>query len=414
MKRLLRRLLFTLSLVAGADLLLFLTFHSGIFGDPAAMQLGAKASAAELGHARVRMGLFEAFEANAIRLRLVSVDPEFRLRIVAEKDALQLLEVDGSALGRIDLQGQVQDVASRLVTWSGEGWQLQAFCLQEVGQEDARGIASALGDSALRLQAGRPTELGWARPRPLLQRFQQDFFALLRFDFGYDREGREVLPQLWDRGSRSLALSLPAFLLTTLLALWMALGAARRPSRRDRFFRLTAVVVMSTSSLVWILFLRQWLLFDLELFPLRPWSAPVLPLLALPILIWVFLSVWPDFLLYRSLVRERAAEDWMRTATANGVPRRRMLWRHLLPNLLGPVLALLSLTLPFLVLGSLLLEHVFDIPGLGNHLLEAIRQRDLAVLRALTFLFAVAFLFAQWLGEAVAMAFDPRLRSSVG
>ena len=81
-----------------------------------------------------------------------------------------------------------------------------------------------------------------------------------------------------------------------------------------------------------------------------------------------------------------------------------------MPNLAAPVASLLAITLPFLVLGSLLLERVFDIPGLGGSLIEAMEQHDTNILRALTFLFAIGFLFAQWLGEVVATTCDPRLR----
>jgi peptide/nickel transport system permease protein len=408
--RLLRRLLFTLALVAGADLVLFTALDSGAFGDAAVLQAGPKASSTDIGYTRLRLGHLRRFEPAAIKLRLTSSDPRRRFRLQAVGEALQLLDADGSLLRELPLRGSVGELAGAMVTWSGEGWQMQAFCDSDSGALPASGMSTALDGLVVRLQAGTAATLPWAEAVPLGTRFLDGFWSLLRFDFGYDRNGRPVAAQLGDRGGRSLLLSVPAFLTTLVLAVALALGAANRRPRWDRRLQLVAALVMSVSSLAWILFLRQWLAIDLHVFPLRPWSEPLLPLLLLPILIWVFLSLWPDFLLYRSIVAQRAEEGWLTAARARGVPPLRLCWRHLLPNLAAPVASLLAVTLPFLVLGSLLLERIFDIPGLGGSLIEAVEQHDTNILRALTFLFALGYLLAQWLGEVIAASCDPRLR----
>ncbi len=408
--RLLRKLLFTLALVAGADLVLFVALDSGAFGDAALLQAGPKASTTDIGYTRVRLGQFERFEPTAIKLRFMSADPRQRMRLQEQDGKLQLLAADGQLLHELTLHGTVNDVAGTMVTWSGEGWQFQAFSAQDASSFPAHGLATALHGLVVRLPANEPATLSWAQAKPLSARFLHGVFGLLRFDFGYDRNGRAVSAQLSDRGARSLLLSVPAFLLTTFLAITMACAAASRRPRWDFRLQLVATLVMSTSSLAWIFFLRQWFAIDLGWFPLRPWSEPLLPLLFLPVLIWVFLAVWPDFLLYRSLVSQRAGEGWLQAARARGIAPVRLCWRHLLPNLGAPIASLLAVTLPFLVLGSLLLERIFDIPGLGGSLMEAIAQHDTNILRALTFLFAIGYLAAQWIGEVIATLSDPRLR----
>ena len=112
------------------------------------------------------------------------------------------------------------------------------------------------------------------------------------------------------------------------------------------------------------------------------------------------------------LAIEHADSSRARAARATGVSRRRLLWRQLLPAVAAPVLARVALTLPYLFTGSLLLEHVYGIPGLGSAVVDAVRAHDESVLRACTFIFALGFLCAQWLADALAASLDPRLRGA--
>ncbi|MGB0952923.1 MAG: ABC transporter permease subunit [Planctomycetota bacterium] len=411
MGRLLRRLLFALSLVAGADLVLFLTLDSGLLGDPSLIEVGQRASPKDVGFTRLRQGRFSRFDADAIQVRLNSTTGAMDLWLEVQEDGPLSVRDFDQTLATFDAE-EITDLgalAASLSTLSGSTWTLEAFCPEDRRALPLSGTLEALRGLPLRLKDGVSESIPWAETVPPFTRFLDGFVSLLRFDFGLDRQGRPVTDKLQHRGGRSLLLSVPAFVLSTLCAIALALWAAAR-RRADRILQTLAVLVMSVSSLAWILFLRQWLALEGGWFPVRPWSAPVLPLLTLPILIWVWLSTWPDFLLYRSLARERAAQDWMLAARARGLSTWRIWLRHLLPNLAAPLATLLSITLPFLILGSLLLEYVFDIPGLGNTLVEAVQMHDTNLLRALTFLFALAFLSAQWLGEVLAMACDPRLR----
>ncbi|MHC4823274.1 MAG: ABC transporter permease subunit [Planctomycetota bacterium] len=407
----LRRLLFTLTLVAGADLVLFLSLDSGLLGDPALLEVGPRGSAADVGYARWRLGHYRGFKAEALHLRLVSQTGPMEMRLVVEGEDLQVLRED-QAIATLSAQGDLGQLASeitRLASPDG-AWRLDAFVADEHRSLPASGVAHALAGLPLTLQDGQNTAAPWADVAPQWSRFLHGFGALLRFDFGLDRQGRPVIERLRDRGGRSLLLSLPAFLLTTLCAVALSLWAGARP-KVNRNLQVVAVLVMSVTSIAWILLLRHMFAVEAEWFPLRPWGDPVWPLLALPILIWVWLSTWPDFLLYRTLVEERKAQTWMTAARARGYSGSRIWWRHMMPSLLAPIAALLCVTLPFLVLGSLLIETIFDIPGLGSTLMDAVAEHDTNLLRALTFLIALGFLGAQWLGDGIARQTDPRLRS---
>lgn len=410
MTKLLRRLLFTLSLVVGADLILFLTLDSGLLGDPAIIEVGPRASATDVGLARLRLGHYQEFEAQALRLQLSSTAGAMDLRFEAHEQVIEVFD-GAQSIASLSAHGNLSTLATELSQLTGDTWSVQAFTLENAAHLPAAGVTTALARLPFLLQDGAPNALPWAKATPSWKRFFTGLSSLLRFDFGHDRQGRPVTDKIRDRGKRSLMLSIPAFTLSTLLALALAmLAAAKR--RADRSLQTIAVVVISVSSLAWILFLRQALAVDLSWFPMRPWSEPFWPLLALPILIWVWISTWPDFLLYRTLVLERANQEWMTAARARGLSTRRIWLRHLLPNLAAPLASLLCITLPFLILGSLLLEYMFDIPGLGNSLVEAVKEHDTNLLRALTFLFAVTYLLAQWIGEALAVFCDPRLQRS--
>lgn len=408
MGKVLRRLLFALSLVAGADLILFLTLDSGLLGDPALIEVGPRASATDVGLARLRLGHYEEFEALAIRVQLASIAGPMDLRLESNGRAIDIFD-GATKIHSLSVDGSLSELASSLSQLSSDTWSVQAFAPKTSADLPASGVADALHNLPFLIQDGTPDALPWAKPAPTWKRFLSSFSALLRFDFGDDRMGRPVVEKIQNRGKRSLMLSIPAFTLSTIFALALAmLVAARR--RADRSLQNFAVLVISISSLAWILFLRQLLSADLGWFPARPWAEPFWPLLALPILIWVWLSTWPDFLLYRSLVLERANQDWMLAARARGLSTQRLWLLHLLPNLAAPLASLLCVTLPFLILGSLLLEYMFDIPGLGNSLVDAVKQHDTNLLRALTFLFALAYLFTQWIGEGIGILCDPRLQ----
>jgi len=410
MAAVLRRLLFTLSLVAGADLILFLVLDSGIIGDADRLAAGLHADANSVAYARLRSGRYDDYLPDAIGLRLIDGSPT--LQLAADGGFLEIQRIDGLALARLELSEQMTlgETAGRLQDLVGQNWKLEAFCAKEVQERPAVGLLLALADTPLRLYSGKVATLAWAHEASLPTRFRHGFLRLLRLDFGQDADGRDIATRLRERGARSLSLSLPAFLLATLAALGLAQWAVVVGGRRDRQLQAIAAMVMSVTSLAWILFLRRLLTLDLAWFPLRPWSAPLLPLLLLPILLWVWLAAWPDFLLYRTLLRERLGQGWYLAARARGLGGWRLWWHHVLPNLAAPLAALLAVTLPYLVLGSLLLERIFDIPGLGDALIRAIEQGDQAFLRAATFLFALGFLAASWLGDALAAWADPRLR----
>lgn len=104
-------------------------------------------------------------------------------------------------------------------------------------------------------------------------------------------------------------------------------------------------------------------------------------------------------------------EDFIRTARAKGLPRRSVLWRHVVPNALVPVLTILGLQFTFLVAGAVLIENVFNLPGLGRLAYQALGQRDIIVMQDVTLFFASLVVIVNFLIDLSFLAIDPRLRT---
>jgi ABC-type dipeptide/oligopeptide/nickel transport system permease component len=111
----------------------------------------------------------------------------------------------------------------------------------------------------------------------------------------------------------------------------------------------------------------------------------------------------------RSRVIENLASDYVTTARLKGIPWRTVVRRHILPNSLLPLIVIFGVNLAFLVGGTVVIENVFNLPGLGSLLVSSVSTRDFPVVQALSLVFAVLVLLVNLLTDIVHVAFDPRL-----
>jgi peptide/nickel transport system permease protein len=112
----------------------------------------------------------------------------------------------------------------------------------------------------------------------------------------------------------------------------------------------------------------------------------------------------------RSAVLDVLGEDYLLTARAKGLSRAAALWRHGLVNALIPVVTIMGLQFSFLLAGTVIIENVFYLPGLGRLLFQAIAQRDLIVVRDVVVLLAGAVVLVNFLVDLLYGVIDPRLR----
>ena len=114
----------------------------------------------------------------------------------------------------------------------------------------------------------------------------------------------------------------------------------------------------------------------------------------------------------RSAVLETMREDFVRTARAKGLSMNAALWKHAFRNALIPVVTILGLQLSFLLAGTIIIENVFYLPGLGRLLFQAISQRDLVVVKNIVILLAATVVTINFLVDILYGILDPRLRDS--
>jgi peptide/nickel transport system permease protein len=112
----------------------------------------------------------------------------------------------------------------------------------------------------------------------------------------------------------------------------------------------------------------------------------------------------------RGAVLDIGIREFLRTARAKGLSEGAILWRHAVPNALIPVITLMGLQFSFLLAGTIIIENVFALPGLGSLLFQAIGQRDLVLVQDLVLLFAAVVIVINFLVDLVNAMIDPRLR----
>jgi len=244
--------------------------------------------------------------------------------------------------------------------------------------------------------------------------FDSQFFNFVKNiakgEFGMSTEHREPVVDVLKRGvGPSLSLTVPMLLCGTLVGLALALGcAALRGSLFDKSVLVMSTVLMSVNYVVWVLAGQFFLAYKWRLFPI--WGYENAFYLALPVLIGVLSSLGVDIRFFRTAVLDEIYKPYVRTARAKGLSGTTILVKHVLRNSLIPIVTYISLSIPYLFTGSLLLETFFGIPGLGSVSLNAINSADLAVVRAVVLLGALLYQVVNLVTDLAYAALDPRVR----
>ncbi len=278
-----------------------------------------------------------------------------------------------------------------------------------------------LGESATpEAVAALETRLGLDRPAPV--RYLDWLRGLVTLDFGtshaYDSPIVELVAE---RLAVTLPLALLAMTLTVVLALAAGLYAASRHNRAgDLGVMALSQLGIAVPSFWFGILLVMLFAVKLPWFPsggFPGWSEDeggglweglrslALPAVALAVVQAAILARFT-----RSAVLDVLREDFVRTARAKGLSRRAVLWGHVLRNAMVPVLTVMGLQFANLVTGTVVIENVFSLPGLGRLIFQAIGNRDLPLVQALVMLIAATVITINFVVDVLYAVIDPRLK----
>ena len=251
----------------------------------------------------------------------------------------------------------------------------------------------------------KPLFLSWD------SQFTNHFKDALTFDFGRARDRELVIDKIKRGVWPSLALTIPMFMVTLVISVSLALIVAFvRGTRWDIFVVVICIAGMSIPYLSFIMLGQYFFAYKLGWFPV--FFSPELSVpeyVTLPILIGIVAGLGGNLRFYRTVMLDEMRSDYVRTAFAKGLSARRVLFKHVLKNAMVPIITSVVLAIPFLFLGSLLLERFFGIPGLGYLMVEAIGSRDYSVINAMTFIIAILFVIFNLLTDICYALVDPRV-----
>lgn len=257
--------------------------------------------------------------------------------------------------------------------------------------------------------------------QPLILRYGRWLAGVMSGNLGQSYTyGVPVAGLIAERLSVTLPLALMAIMLSVAIALPVGVLAA---SRRGSIFAVIATLFSQISIalpafwvalLLIILFSTMLGLMPAGGFP--GWNEGFLPALQALVMPAVALAMPQAGVLTRvarSAVLETMHEDFARTAMAKGLSSSAVLWRHIVPNALIPILTMIGLQFTFLVAGAVLVENVFNLPGLGRLALQALSQRDIIVMQDVVLFFAALVIVMNFIVDLSYLAIDPRMRKAV-
>ena len=254
--------------------------------------------------------------------------------------------------------------------------------------------------------------------RPIYEQFGRWLWNAMRGDFGKSIIFREnVVNLIGARLPITMYLSIIAMIFSTFLGIFFGvICAIRRGSVLDQTITVFANLGV-TVPLFWLGILGIYL-FGLKLgwLPIQGFTSPLenLGLSVRQSVMPIFCLALPGIAIMarqtRSSMLEVTRQDYVRTAWAKGLKERVVVTKHALKNALIPVVTLLGMHLRTLVGGSVLVEQVFNIPGMGRLLVSSVFNKDFVIVQAGTFIIALVVLFANLLVDISYGWLDPRIR----
>lgn len=283
------------------------------------------------------------------------------------------------------------------------------------------GTASAESIARRNLSSKDPTPAqvqGWIKEhgydQPPAVQLRKATVDMLMFKFGKsDATKEDIWTRIRQGAGPSIVVSSTIFLGTVLGAILVAvLAAAFRGTYIDKTTTIVCVLMMSVVYTVYVIGGQYFLSKQLRYGPIWGFdpSSGLIKYILVPSAIGFAAGIATEIRLYRTFLLDEINQDYVRTARAKGVSETRILAQHVLKNALIPIITNTVAVIPGLILGGLLLENFFGIPGLGSYLFEALGSNDFSVVRAMVFLGTLLYIFGLIMTDIAYAIVDPRVR----
>ncbi|MEQ9488524.1 MAG: ABC transporter permease [Alphaproteobacteria bacterium] len=254
--------------------------------------------------------------------------------------------------------------------------------------------------------------------KPAIERYALWVSGAVRGDLGTSlKKRRPIFELVAERFLNTSILASAAALIGIPLALVLGFWAGiRRDKPADLVISTAAMLAMTIPEFVTASVLIFVFAISLNWFPavtIVPPSAPItelLPNIILPVVVLAFVMMAHILRMTRASVIEVLTSDFIQMARLKGVPPRQLFWRHLAPSALIPAVNVIALTIAWLLGGVVVIEQVFNYPGIGNLMLQAIYDRDLPLVQAVALIFAMIYIVANLLADIAMIILDPRIR----
>jgi peptide/nickel transport system permease protein len=280
-------------------------------------------------------------------------------------------------------------------------------------------IRGLLGPRATAQQVAFYTHL-YGFDQPIWTQYGKWVWQLLQGNLGYSPKNNQyVTGEIAEFLPKTIVLVLLGTVVSLVFGIPLGIyQAVKRYTVGDYALTAVSFIGYATPTFFVGLLLIQWFQIDIHIFPPAPQSSSVLGVLSdpaglvLPVIAYAFVlyALWSRFM--RSSVMDNLVQDYVRTARAKGASERRVLWGHVFRNSLTAIVTLLGLSLPTLVGGAILVEVVFNYPGMGLAFYNAAQNFDFATLLGFTVLATAATIIGNLLADVAYAAIDPRVRYS--
>ncbi|MGQ0569251.1 MAG: ABC transporter permease [Armatimonadota bacterium] len=253
--------------------------------------------------------------------------------------------------------------------------------------------------------------------KPMWAQFVDYLGRILRWDFGVSlRTSRPVLQDILTRLPLSFQLSTLALIVAMVIAVPLGiLSAVTRNSTFDVFTRIGGLLGLSIPNFwlgaMLILVFSRYLRVSLGQYvpmtqnPLGTLQSLYLPAFALGAAIAAILMRY-----IRSSLLEVLGQEYIRTARGKGLRGMTVMFRHALPNAMIPVITVIGFQMGYLLGGTVVIEEIFALPGMGRLVLQAIFQRDYPVVQGVVLVIALIFVLTNLVVDLLYAWFDPRIR----